>query len=289
MRDVILVTGATGTIGREVVRLLAGRGEAVRAMSRTPSRVPSLPGVHAVPGDFHDPASLERAVAGVTGLFLLTAAGPHVPAHDLAMIEAAVAGSVRKVVKLSVIGADTAGAPGSAWHAPGEDAVRTSGMAWTLLRPSTFASNTLAWADMIAAGKPVPSMTGDGRQGVVDPRDVAEVAVEALTSTAHDGKEHTLTGPELISEPGQAAVLERILGRPVTTVDVPLERAREQLIASGAGAEFADMAVSGFASVREGRNAVVTPDVEEILGRPAVTFETWARDHRDAFARPPSR
>lgn len=258
-------------------------------MTRSPSRVPSLPGVHAVRGEFTDPASLQRAVAGVTGLFLLTAAGPRVPAHDLAMIEAAVAGSVRKVVKLSVIGAGTKGAPGSSWHAPGEEAVRASGMAWTLLRPSTFASNTLAWADRITAGEPVPCMTGHGRQGVVDPRDVAEIAAAALTSAAHDGKEYTLTGPELISEPDQAAVLQRVLGRPVTTVDVPLERAREQLIAAGAGAEFADMAVSGFAFVREGRNAVVTSEVAEILGRPAATFETWARDHRAAFARPPSR
>lgn len=282
----ILITGATGTIGSHVVRMLGAAGEEVRAMTRDPSRI-RVPGVEAVPGDFTDPDSLARAVAGAGALFLLTAPGTPTAAHDLAMLAAARSAGVRKVVKLSAIGGgaidDGTGSETGGWHLAGERAIQDSGMAWTILRPTTFASNALSWAGPIRARQPVPNPTGDGRQGVVDPADVAEVAVAALTSDAHDGRTYTLTGPELISAPEQAAQIGAAIGRTVELVDVEPAAVRDQLVAAGTDPAFAEVAARGMELVRAGGNAVVTDDAATVLGRPAGTFAAWARGHRDRF------
>jgi uncharacterized protein YbjT (DUF2867 family) len=285
----ILVTGATGTIGSEVLRLLARRSVRLRAMSRNPARLrlPAETDVDAVQADFGDPGSLRRAVAGVERVFLLTAPGASVPEHDLAMIQAACSSGVRKVVKLSAIGggehATSEDTRPADWHDPGERALAASGLAWSALRPTSFASNALRWAEAIRAGEYVANMTGTGAQGVVDPRDVAAVAVEALLTDAHDGVAHTLTGPTLVSVPDQVAVLAEELGRPIEMIEVPSDAARQQMLAAGLDASLVDVAVRGYQLVRAGGNAVVTDDVQRILGHPARSFRAWARDHRDAF------
>jgi uncharacterized protein YbjT (DUF2867 family) len=285
----ILISGATGTIGGEVLRLLARRGVRLRAMTRDPARLhlPVEDGVDSVLADFEDPDSLRRALDGVDSVFLLTAPGAWVPEHDLAMIHAARSSGVRKVVKLSAVGSGEYGTDGSTrpadWHGPGERALAASGLAWTALRPTSFASNALRWAAVIRAGGPVPNMTGTGAQGVVDPRDVAAVSVEALLTDELDGTAHTLTGPELVSVPDQVTQLAEELGRPVDTVDVPPDAVQQQMLAAGLDPSVVDVAVRGYALVRAGGNAVVTDDVERILGHPARAFRTWVRDHRDVF------
>ncbi|WNV82854.1 NAD(P)H-binding protein [Umezawaea sp. Da 62-37] len=268
----ILITGATGTIGSEVVRQLTGRGVPLRAMSRNPS------GPHGVRADFDDPESLRRAVEGVDAVFLLTAPATATSRHDLALLEAARAAGVARVVKLSAIGTGDTTADGRVigeWHLAGEEAVRGSGLEWTILRPSSFASNVLRFA----AGDRISNLTGDGKQGVVDPRDVAAVAVEALTDPRHDHRTYTLTGPDLLSVPDQAAELSRVLGRVVGTVEV----SPEHLLGSGMDASAAAEVARGTAWVREGHNAVVTDDVERVLGRPPTGFADWVRDHAEAF------
>jgi uncharacterized protein YbjT (DUF2867 family) len=257
-------------------------------MTRDPARLPSVEtNVEVVRADFEAPETLRDAVAGVDGVFLLTAPGASVPEHDLAMINAARVGKVRKVVKLSAVGGGLSASDGGTkpadWHAPGEQALAGSGLAWMALRPSSFASNSLRWAGAIRAGQPVPNMTGTGTQGVVDPRDVAEVAVEALLGAEYNGMTLTLTGPDLVSVPDQAAHLSEVLDQPISTVDVPLEAAREQMLASGLDPSVVDVAVRGSQLVRDGGNAVVTDDVHRVLGRPARPFRTWALDHRGAF------
>lgn len=269
----ILVTGATGTIGGEVVRLLAGRGERVRAMTRQDV---ALPGAEVVRGDFDDQPSLDDAVSGVAALFLLSAPGPWIARHDAAMLAAARAAGVRKVVKLSAIGAVS-------WHEAGERALRSGELEWTVLRPSSFASNALRWAPAIRRGDAVQNSTGTGTQGVVDPRDVAEVAVQALTSDAHASRVLTLTGPELVSVPGQVAVLAEVLGRDLAAVDISPEEYHEQLIAAGLDAGFAETAANGSRLVASGGNARLTDDLAQALPHPPRTFATWANDHRAAF------
>ncbi|RPF37306.1 NAD(P)H-binding protein [Streptomyces sp. TLI_185] len=281
----ILVTGATGTIGSDVVRQLVAHGAKVRALSRDPekARVPS--GVETVPGHHRDRSSVEAAMADVEAAFLVGVFGPDDAEHDRALVAAARAAGVRRIVKLSSIGTgDPELGVFATWHMPGEEAVRDSGLQWTVLRPSSFASNTLNWAAAVREGTPAPNMMGDGRQGVVDPRDVAEIAVAALLDLRHAGRTYTLTGPETLSAHEQAAVLGEVLGRAVPLHDLSPEERREQLLAAGLGETYADSLMAAARFIQEGGNDVVTEDVAEVLGRPARTYRQWAEDHRDAFA-----
>ena len=223
------------------------------------------------------------AADGADSLFLLSAPGPTQAAHDLAMLAAARARGVARVVKLSAIGTPDDDRPTrlGGWHRPGEVAVRTSGLGWTILRPTTFASNSLSWAAAIRSGTPVPNMFGTGLQGIVDPADVSAVAVAALTGDDHVGRTYTLTGPELLSVPDQVAQLGDVLGRPTGTVDVEPEEARSQM--AGLANEFVDTVIAGAAYVRDGANAIVTDDVARVPGRPPRTFRAWALEHREAF------
>ncbi|PKV78543.1 SDR family oxidoreductase [Nocardia fluminea] len=204
----ILITGATGTIGSGIVRQLAAEGVAVRAATRDPERAGFPAGVEVVRVDYRDPATFAAAMTGAEAAFLVGVPGPDGTGTDADLVAAAIEAGVRRVVKLSAVGTGDPrlGVPGS-WHVPGEQAVRDSGLEWTILRPNTFASNTFSWIEPLRAGHPVPNLTGVGRQPVVDPRDVAAVAVTALRSPAHAGRILTLTGPELLSGHEQAAVL----------------------------------------------------------------------------------
>jgi len=282
----ILVTGATGTIGSELLRQLAARGEKARALTRDPARAQVPAGVEVVRGDYHEPASVEAAMSGVTALFAVGVLGPGDADADAALVAAARAAGVRRVVKLSAIGTgDPAMGPVANWHLGGEQAVKASELEWTVLRPSLFASNTLSWADAIHSGNPVPNLTGTGTQGVIDPRDVSEVAAETLLAPGHTGRVYTLTGPELLSTADQAAALAEILERPVVTVDVPPDALREQFREAGMSETYAEGVLAGTAYVRKGGNAVLTEEVARILGRAPRTYAQWARDHKEAFTR----
>ncbi|MER5855657.1 SDR family oxidoreductase [Streptomyces sp900105245] len=284
MDPMILVTGATGTIGSEVVRQLAESGAEVRALTRDPARAKVPQGVEVVRGDYGDPGSLDAPTEGVTAVFLVGVPGPSAQ-HDRALVAAAERAGVRRLVKLSAIGTgDPEAGPFGQWHADGERAVRESGAEWTVLRPSSFASNTLSWAPALRNGEPVPNMTGDGASGVIDPRDVAAVAVRALLDDGHSGRTYTLTGPEAISVPEQAVVLASVLGRPVRTRDLSPEGTREFLrTVWGFDETRAEGVLTGTAHVRRGGNALVTPDVPEVLGRRARPYREWAEDNRAAF------
>ncbi|MFF1822455.1 NAD(P)H-binding protein [Kribbella sp. NPDC058245] len=275
----ILISGATGTIGSELVRQLAARGVPVRAMTRDPGRMQPVAGVDVVQGDFDDAESLRKATAGMAAVFLLSPPGGSAPEHDLAMLRAL--DGVRKVVKLSAIGLGGAAAE---WHQVGEAAVRESGVAWTLLRPTGFASNALRWLPALQAGQPIPNLTGSGTHAFVDPRDVAAVAAEALLSSDHDGQLYTLSGPEFLSVPDQVAQLSEVIGRELTVVDVPIEIAAEQLRASGVDELVVSTMVKGTKLIRSGAEKTITTDVQRVLGRPAGTFRGWLERHREAFA-----
>jgi uncharacterized protein YbjT (DUF2867 family) len=278
----ILITGATGTIGRELVRQLVAQGVPVRALTRDPARLADRPGVQVAAGDFADYDSLVRAANGVSAAFLLST-GPGLPAHDEALVRAAVRTGVQRVVKLSTMVTDDPSLRLAGWHRPGEAAVRESGLDWTILRPSTFATNTLQWVDTIRAGRPVANLSGTGTQGFVDPADIAAVAAAALTGAGHGERTYTLTGPDLLSVPDQAAVLADVLGRPVRTEDVPPEMAQAHLLAGGTPPEWVDLILEGSGYVAAGGVAVVTDDVARVLGRPPRSFRQWAEQHRSAF------
>ncbi|MEU4804845.1 NAD(P)H-binding protein [Actinosynnema sp. NPDC023587] len=246
-----LITGATGTTGGLVRDLLLERGDDVRGMTRNPTRPDH---VH---GDYDDPGSLAEALAGVEAAYLVPAAQTAV--HDANFVAAARKAGVRRIVRLSAVGTgeEWEGEVIAPWHLAGEEAVRDSGLEWTVLRPSSFATNLTR--------EPVHNLTGDVPQAVIDPRDVAAVAVAALTSSAHHGQLYTLTGPAALSVPEQVAILGEARGRAVAVVDVD-------------PAAFDPAWRSGVLWSRSGRNAVVTDDVARVLGRPATSFAQWARE-----------
>ncbi len=272
----ILVTGATGTTGREVVGRLLERGERVRVMSRRESGVP---GAEAVRADFAHPASLAPAVEGVSAVYLVTAPPTPVVDHDAALIRAARAAGVARIVKLGAV----SGADEGTWHHRSERPTRDSGLEWTVLRPCTFASNMLRFAPMVRSGTPLPDWTGDGAVGVIDPRDVAAVAVEALTGDGHSGRTYTLTGPDLLTFGRQVEVLEGVLSRSVPVERVTVEHAVKTMLADGVDPLNAAESAAGMTRLADGGYAFLTDHVAAVLGRPPTAFSAWARDHRLSF------
>ncbi|MCX5115100.1 SDR family oxidoreductase [Streptomyces sp. NBC_00378] len=277
----ILVTGATGTIGREVVRRIPA-DLAVRIMARHPERVTGAgAGAEIVHGDFSDPASLAGVLRGVRTVFLVTNPGRD---DDEGFIRAARSAGVRQVVKLSAAAVADSRAEDliTRWQRRNEDLLRGSGMEWTLLRPRAFMSNALSWAGSIRSDDVVRALYGASANACVDPRDVAEVAVRALTEDGHAGRVHTLTGPEAISAAEQTAQLAELLRRPLRFEELGPEQARTALGARYP-ADIVEALLESAERGREGAKAEVDGTVAGLLGRPAGTFRGWAADHLSAF------
>ncbi|UJR81380.1 NAD(P)H-binding protein [Sandaracinus amylolyticus] len=282
----ILVTGANGTIGSHVVPRLLARGERVRALVRDAARAAKLgPDVEIVVGDLTRPETLDRAFARVDRVFLATT-GSDLPQQEANAIAAAERAGVGHVVKLSVMMPEGTPRIGSAsWHEASERTLRASRLAWTMLRGGNFASNALAFADPTSPLASVFALAGDGGLAHVDPRDIADVAVLALTSgSAHHGRVYDLTGATPLSYREVVRILASITGKPIVLRERPPAEIRAELLAGGFPADLANAFVGAMSAVREGVWDHVSPDVERLLGRPPRAFEEWARDHAHFFA-----
>ncbi|WP_329136831.1 NAD(P)H-binding protein [Streptomyces sp. NBC_01476] len=280
----IIVTGATGNVGRPLVAALAEAGEEVRAVSRRPSVADSPSGVQYVVADLADPPSLGAAFDGGDALFLLLAGELLGGAGDPAQIlEAARAGGVRRVVLLS--SQITGTRPDSGSHEAlqvFERAVRESGLDWTILRAGGFASNAYAWADSVRKDRVVAWPFADVALPVLHPADIADVAAVVLREPGHAGQVYDLTGPEAITPREQAAALGTALDAEVRFVELTREQAAEHM------ARFMPPSVvEGTLDILGTPLPVeqqVSPDVEKILGRRGRTFADWARQNAAAFA-----
>ncbi|WP_432066888.1 NAD(P)H-binding protein [Streptomyces sp. C10-9-1] len=282
----ILLTGATGTIGREVLRLLPP-GLPARIMARSPERVVcGRPEVHLVRGDFGDQDSLLRAARGTRTAFLVTS---RIGDDDLRFLHAARAAGVRRVVKLSAAGvldplADDAI---TRWQRRNEELWEHSGLEWTLLRPRAFMSNALAWAPGVRERGVVRALYGRSGHACVDPRDVAAVAVLALTQQGHAGRGYTLTGPAAVSAAQQTAHLGEALGRRLRFEEMDADEACAAL-RRRYPREVADALMEKAERLRAGGKEEVGAAVPALLGRPAGSFRIWARDHVEAFGPAPA-
>lgn len=270
----IVVTGATGNVGRTLVQVLAEAGEQVTAVARRLSdHTPQ--GVRGQQADLAEPETLRPVLEGADALFLLVAG-----ADPQGILEAAKAGGVRRVVLLSSQGAGTR--PESYRHPVAfEDAVRRSGLDWTVLRPGGFASNAYAWAETVRARRTVAAPFGDVGLPAVDPTDIAEVAATVLRKSEHAARTYELTGPASTTPRERAQAIGDALGTPVRFVEQTRGQAREQML------QFmpepvvdATLAILGEPSAAERR---VSPDVEQILGRAPRTFAQWAERNSEAF------
>ncbi|MFE3588300.1 SDR family oxidoreductase [Streptomyces niveus] len=277
----IVVTGATGNIGRPLTQALAEAGEQVTAVSRHTAAVPD--GVRHVVADLAEPARLRPALDGAKALFLLLSGDLHATGAAPADIigEAASAG-VRRVVLLSTLGVVTRpfGQTRMAMRAL-EDTLRESGLEWAILRPGGFASNALWWAESVRARQVVAAPFGDTGVPVVDPADIAAVAAACLLEDRHSGGAYELTGPEVITPRGQTEAIAAALGTPVRFHQLTREEAKAAMSRS-MPAELADdtLDILGSPSPAESR---VSPDVERILGRAPRPFADWAARHVAAF------
>jgi uncharacterized protein YbjT (DUF2867 family) len=280
---VILVTGATGTVGREVVALLLAAGKPVRGMTRDAARAKFDPRVEAVQADFASPETLAKAVDGVERVFSLTL-GPQTGTHERALAAAAKAAGVRHIVKLGAMGGD--GETRNAirrWHEEGEQAIKDSGVGWTFMRPGRFMSNALHWRESIRKEGKVFSNYGDGKLPSVHPRDIAAVAVRALTSEDYFGKILEVTGPEALNMAEEVAILSNTLGKPIEYVSITDETARREMERANMPSYIIDGLLPFAAFVRSGKAARIFPTVREVTGRPALSFADWAREHAAAF------
>ncbi|OEJ36276.1 NAD(P)H-binding protein [Streptomyces agglomeratus] len=280
----ILVTGATGTVGSAVVHRLAA-DLPVRIMARDPVRVAgAATTAEIVRGDFSETESLRCALRGVDVAFLVTNSLAH---DDTRFIRAAQSAGVRRVVKLSAAAVADSCADDliTRWQRRNEDLLRGSGMEWTLLRPRSFMSNVLSWAGSIRAENVVRALYGTSANACVDPRDIAEVAVRTLTEEGHEGRTHTLTGPEAITAVEQTAQLAELLGRPLRFEELCPEQARVAW-----GRHYPPAVVEALLESaerqRDGTKAQVGTEVFRLLGRSAGAFRGWASDHLSAFATP---
>ncbi|MFC4057381.1 NAD(P)H-binding protein [Planomonospora corallina] len=279
----IVVTGATGNVGRPLVRALAAAGGKVTATSRgiTPADVP--PGVAHRRADLTDAGSLRPVLDGADALFLQSGGAAAHALDPRALLGAAEAGGVRRVVLLSSQGVATR--PESASHGTLmrsiEDAVRRSGMEWTILRPGGFASNTYAWAEAVRTERTVTAPFGDVGLPVVDPLDIAEVAAAVLREDGHAGQVYELTGPAPVTPRQQAAAIGDALGEPVRFVEQTPEQARARMLRFMPEPVIeTTLAILGAPTPAERR---VSPDVERVLGRAPRTYTAWARRNAAVF------
>jgi uncharacterized protein YbjT (DUF2867 family) len=272
-----LVTGSTGNAGSEVVRALVEKGEHVRALVRSPDRAAALPaGAEAVVGDLNRPETLP--LDGVTGVFLLSGY------RDLpvALSEMRRAG-VERVVLLSsssVPGGDTTNAV-ARYHIESEAAVKESGLAWTMLQPNSFMTNTLQWVPQLQAGDVVRAPFAGVRVATIDPADIGAVAARALATSDHEGRSYRLSGPESLLPEDRLRILGEVLGRPLRFEAQSDDEARAEMSAA-MPAEYVDAFFSFFVDGKLDESEVL-PTVESVLGRSPRRFEEWARANVDRF------
>jgi uncharacterized protein YbjT (DUF2867 family) len=281
----IVVTGATGNIGRELVRLLSGRGVRVRALARRPDASAPPPGVEWVAADLARPQQLPDIFAGADRLLLLTGNTEDMVRLQKNAIDAARAAGVKHVVKVSALGAtDHSQSVIGLWHYNVERALRDSGLAWTMLRPHHFMQNLLDPTVYDRMTGRVHSASGDGRIPFIDTRDIAAAALVALTEDGHAGQIYTLTGAEAISYRDATEVLASMLGRPIDYVPESDDEAWQRMRAAGQPPwrVAALLAIAGYQRAGAA-TATVTDTVQRLTGRPPRTLREFIADHADTL------
>lgn len=283
----ILVTGAAGNTGSEVVRQLAAKGIRARALIRNPEKAKLFtgPGVETVVADLEKPVTLDAALKGVDKVFLASSVDPRVGLLHGNVIESAKRAGVKQIVRLSAISAS----PGSPvqflkWHGEVDERLSRSGLSYAILRPSFFMQNLLGFRASIQSDGAIYGAFKEGKLAPIDARDVALTAAAVLTSEGHSGRMYELTGPEALPFAKIAEAVGRGLGRPVAYVDVPPDAVRANLLAAGWPAWMVDGFLELMAFFSGGGAENVNGTVEKLTGKKPRTVETFAKDFTPLFA-----
>ena len=292
----ILVTGATGSNGTEILKRLATRNVQVRAMVRNRQRASAIPGsmaakgiavpnIEVVEADFDRPETLLAVLTGVERAFLLTNSSEHAEAQQIAFVDAAKQSGVKHIVYLSQFETDaTSPVRFLRYHAAVEAALQASGMAYTFLRPNLFMQGLLNFRSTIATQNTFYAAASDAKVSAVDVRDIAEVAVAALTETGHEGKIYDLTGPQALTHAEMAEYLSTALGRQITFVDISPEAMHETLLGIGLPIWQADGLLEDYAHYRRNEASTVTSGVRDAIAKDPRSFEAFARDYATMFS-----
>ena len=283
----IVVTGSSGTIGRELVRLLSAAGAEVRALSRNIATAQPLPHVAPFRADLHDPRQVEAALVGASSVFLLTGNDPGFADLQTTVIDAAARQGVTHLVKLSALGASDhsrSGVGRDHWEV--EQALQRTALPWTILRPHAFMQNWLGdVAESVRTENTIYAPIGDGRVPFIDTRDIAAVGAETLLHCEpHIGKKYVLTGGAAVGYADLASVLTEVTGRPIVYRPISMEEARSRLARRGMDFAVIEASLAIAAYQRDGGpTARVSATVQTLLGRPPRTIMDFAHDHAAAF------
>ncbi len=272
----IVVTGATGNVGRPLVQALAAAGEQVTAVSRRTPQQDLPAGVRFRQADMSAPESLKPALEEAEAVFLLNSPDFLANGNLGDVVNVVRAAGVERVVLLSSQGVATQRHPSAL-----EDVVTSSGLEWTMLRPGNFNSNAFQWAESVRTSRVLEAPFGDVALPAVDPADIAEVAAAVLRDRGHAGNSYTLTGPEPVSPRRQAAAIAEAVGEPVRFVELTRDEARSRML--GYMPEPVVDATLGVLGTPSADEQAVSPDVERVLGRSAQTFADWAVRNVGAF------
>jgi uncharacterized protein YbjT (DUF2867 family) len=291
----VLITGATGRVGSALLDRLSDADVDLRVLSHDESKAQSLRnrGVEVIQGDFLTPETLGPALDQVTAVFLATPIHPEQITQATNVIEAARnSGTAPRIVRLSVHQAShQAPTRNSRQHAVIEDALASSGLPYTVLRPQSFMQNTLMAASTVATQGKIYQPMKDGRLGMIDARDIGAVAARVLTEEGHDGQIYTLTGPAAISFHDVARILSGILGREVSYLSVSLDKAKETMLARGLSEWLADTLTEYANAHSAGYSDWTTDDVERLTDHRATPYQQFAKDFAMVFLgdRPPTK
>ena len=279
----ILITGASGNVGKEVLKQITQTGVEVRAAFQSVSKTAGAPpGVEFVTVDYNQPETLRTALKAVERVFLVGPPTAQLPALECKAIEVIAQSDVQQVVKLSAMGGREAIFPRQ--HAQSEDYIQSTGVPYTFLRPNGFIQNMVNYnAPTINAQSAFYGSEGDGRVSHIDIRDVAAVAVKALTEDGHVGRAYTLTGPAALTNNEIAQILSDELGREIRFINLAPAQLKEALLSAGVPEWNADALLDLQRLYREDKASTVTRDVEQILGRKAISFAQFFRDYRSDF------
>jgi uncharacterized protein YbjT (DUF2867 family) len=279
----ILVTGANGNVGREVVKQALAVGLKIRATFQSPATAAKAPaGLEGVIMDFAKPETIRPALDGVEKIFL---AGPPVrelPALEANFVQEVRAAGRKHIVKLSALGGRES--IFMSGHRESEENIEASGVPYTFLRPNGFMQNFVNYnADTIRSRNAFYGCQGNGAVSIVDIRDIAAVAVIVLAATEHEGKYYTLTGGESLTNEQVAEKISRVAGRTINYVDLPPTEFKKGILSTGAPEWSANALVDLQRFYREGKATLVTNDVERLTRRKPITFDQFAHDYSFAF------
>lgn len=281
----ILITGATGTNGQELVRQLTAAGERVRALVRAPADATGLtgPNVELAAGDFEKPETLEAALRDVDKAFLLTPLAERFVEWQSAFIKVAQRAGLKHLVKFSAMGAGVPEIELLRLHGQTDDLLRGSGLPFTILQPNSFYQNILSSVETIKTQGAFYWPLKNAALSTVDIRDISAIAVQALTRSGHEGQTYVITGPEALTFEQAAEILSAVLGRTIQYVDVPLSAAADSMRKAGMSEWDVRVLSELLGYFASGAVAAVTDTVPLLLGRPAISFEQFAKDYRAAL------